>query len=148
MNCPRDGSPLEPVGGRAPGAHVCPQCGGELLELDRARGWGVSPRSLNPRSRKPLPVQRDLLALSPANGKPMVALRYRGVVIDYEAESNTVWFDPGELEKIAERKRKRTKPQGGWGDGIAGGIESGIIANTDNLFELASRAVAELFGGG
>ena len=69
----------------------------------------------------------------------MLAIKYKGAVIDYCSDSNSVWLDAGELEKISKsspgkppkkRPMRRSDP-----DGIAGAMIDGISINAGDIFD-------------
>ena len=104
MKCPRDGEKLIKVRKSGYEAHRCPQCGGVFIELDQQGMPQLTNSRLRPNERLGVECSLDEMALSPATGEPMHLFHFEGVAIDYCHESNSLWLDTGELEKLLTKR--------------------------------------------
>ncbi len=138
-------------------AHSCSVCHGVFVPLKQSNAHGLSLSQIKPTTRARIPVAKDELALSPKSGQAMLLFKYGGVQIDYCSSANAVWLDLGELEKIANSSRatnsatakKRGKVARKWitsGD-IIDGIDIGLTANADIIYEFIGEAVSGVFDG-
>ena len=104
MKCPRDQYDLEGVQKSGYEAFRCPRCGGVFIELDQPAIPELNNDRLRPYERLGVECSLDQLALSPATGEPMHLFHFEGVAIDYCHDSNSLWLDAGELEKLMTRR--------------------------------------------
>ena len=71
------------------------------MRLNQSSSPGITNCIIKPDQRPKITVPEDEQAISPISGKPMLVLKHKGVIIDYCPDSNSVWLDSGELEKIS-----------------------------------------------
>lgn len=151
MICPRDQSVLTEISSDEYKAHSCPDCHGIFLPLNQSQDSGLSFSQVKPTTRARIPVAKEERALSPMSGQAMLLFRFRGVQIDYCSSANAVWLDSGELDKIANSStvRKRGKAAKKWivSEDILDGIDAGLTANADSIFEFIGEAVSGIFDG-
>lgn len=65
----------------------------------------------------------------------MAVIKYRGVFIDFCEDSDSVWLDPEELEKILESEKLKQEPKKSVGDHIADGLDAGVTVTLDAIIE-------------
>ena len=149
MICPRDQHALQESRSEGYLLHFCPECHGVFVRLNQEASPGISNSVIKPDQRPRVSVPVDEHALSPITGKPMMVIRHKGVIIDYCPDSNSVWLDAGELEKISsatstikdsrEGSKKRVKSLSDSGVSVDAGDVVGVV------LEVAVEAVGAIF---
>ncbi|MGJ8640960.1 MAG: hypothetical protein ACSHYA_16335 [Opitutaceae bacterium] len=132
MNCPIDGRKLEAGFIINRGEHKCSKCGGHFVELDGFAASRLASSKVNPIAREKLTLDEEHKRLSPATGQLMAVIKYRGVFIGYCHDSNSIWLDNGEIEKIIEREERKKKSSSSQ---VADGVDAGISANLDSIID-------------
>jgi Zn-finger nucleic acid-binding protein len=135
MNCPIDGKKLEAGFIVNRGEHKCSECGGHFVGLDGFASSRLSSSKLNPQAKEKIELNEEHQRMSPATGKLMMLIKYRGVFIDYCEESNSIWLDQGEIEKIIEREEQKKKPKKSLTSQVTDGLDAGISANLDSIID-------------
>lgn len=149
MLCPRDQKELIEHRSGALDLHACEECGGAFVKLNQKGFPALSGKLIRPGSRPRVPIEESDRLLSPVTGQRMLVFRYRGVEIDYCAESNSIWLDPGELENAAasapaakSSRRKRGRSSGDSNPFLAG-IDAALVS--ESVLDLLGEAVSALF---
>ena len=99
MKCPRDNSTLSPHKKGNIDIHVCQECHGFFLSLEQKSASQLEvllqKQFTNPQSDSAIAS-----VISPQSGHAMKRFEYRKVLLDYCADSHSIWFDRGEYSKI------------------------------------------------
>lgn len=152
MKCPRDSASLAIHSIRNVELHACRECGGVFVGLDQKEVPGLSFRALRPGERSRIPVEEDAKLVSPVTGGRMLVFRYRGVEIDYCPDSNAVWLDRGEWEKITDQNSDRSR-KGNWSISDLKPDRNPILEGIDAAFtsfdfvDFIGDAVSSIFDG-
>lgn len=86
----------------------CPRCEGVWLDKNEIYHFAKSPSDLKTKMEEAMKIQKPSSRISPASGKPMVELPILGgaINIDYCLESEGIWLDKGEINKLSAIKSK------------------------------------------
>jgi len=135
MTCPRDNTPLTTHTKGHLDIHQCPTCHGFFVSLSQEQAESLH-NVLNKYLSVPIPESQQESLQSPQSGQVMKQISYRNVIIDYCEDSHSLWFDPGEYNKIFSPKASSSSSP------------KQLLRNTPSKRETATDAVGDVLLSG
>jgi Zn-finger nucleic acid-binding protein len=132
MKCPKDTSELSPHKKGNIDVYSCPKCHGFLITLDQKPACELEVL-LQKQFANPQSNSGEAEIISPSSGHAMRKFVYRSVILDYCADSHSIWFDRGEYSKIFALDSKTSKSIAGQGDSTSWNIADILTAPIDIL---------------